>query len=141
MKIFLLINALGVLITASCLSFTVTVGKQGGLTASIKRGSVVYNQFCLACHQANGGGVPNLNPPLIKTKFVLGNKKELAKIILKGLSGEIEISGEVYNNVMPPHNFLTDQQIADVLTFVRNSFGNKASAVTVAEVKAQRAKG
>ena len=111
---------------------------QDGLAASVKRGKLVYEQTCLACNQADGSGVPRLNPPLIKTKWVLGDKNTLINIVLKGLNEEIEVDGETYQNAMPPHNFLTDQQIADVLTFVRNSFTNKASAVTVAEVKKAR---
>jgi len=112
--------------------------------AAIARGKKVYEGTgtCLACHQPDGSGVPNMNPPLIKTKWVLGDKKALAKIVLKGLQGgEIEIDGDKFHNPMPPmESTLTDQEIADVLTFVRNSFGNKASMVTVAEVKAMRAK-
>jgi len=104
------------------------------------RGKKVYDMVCIACHQADGGGMPPMNPPLIKTKWVLGNKKELVKIVLKGLKGgEIEIDGDTFNNPMPAlETTLNDQQIADVLTYVRNNFGNKASAVTVAEVKAVR---
>jgi len=64
----------------------------------------------------------------------------LIDIVLKGLSDPLEINGEEYNNPMAAHDFLTDQQIADVLTYIRNSFGNKAGVVTVAEVKKQRAK-
>jgi mono/diheme cytochrome c family protein len=107
--------------------------------ASITRGKKVYETYCLACHQADGTGVPRLNPPLVKTSFVLGEKKMLIGIILNGLDEEIEIDGDVYNNVMASHDFLKDQEIADVLTYVRNSFGNKASAVTPAEVAAVRA--
>lgn len=106
------------------------------------RGKKVYESVCIACHMADGAGMAPMNPPLIKTKWVLGDKKQLVKIVLKGLKGgEIEINGDTFNNPMPPlEATLDDQQIADVLTFVRNSFGNKASGVTVAEVKAQRAK-
>ena len=117
-----------------------TVSRQGDITASIKRGEVVYTQTCLPCHQANGRGVPNLNPPLVNTKWVLGAKEDLIKVILKGMTGEIEVNEETYNNNMPPHEFLTDLQIADVLTYVRNSFGNKASAIKEAEVTSVRAK-
>ena len=97
--------------------------------------------YCLACHQPDGTGVPNLNPPLVKTKWVLGDKKQLAKIVLKGLKGgEIDIDGDQFHNPMPPQeSVLSDQEIADVLTYVRNNFGNKASLVTVAEVKTVRA--
>jgi len=109
-----------------------------GFNSSLVRGKVVYTSYCLPCHQADGGGVSNLNPPLIKTSHVLGNQSKLISILLKGLNQEIEIDGEVYSNPMPAHNFLTDLQIADVLTYVRNNFGNKASAITPAQVKALR---
>jgi len=88
---------------------------------------------------ADGSGVPGLNPPLIKTQWVLGDKKKLINIVLKGFNDPITIDGEDYANPMPAQAYLTDQQIADVLTYVRNSFGNKATPVTAAEVKAQRA--
>jgi mono/diheme cytochrome c family protein len=107
---------------------------------SVERGSKVYAAVCMACHQPDGLGVQRMNPPLVKTKWVLGDKKALAKIVINGLKGgEIEIDGDDFHNPMPPQGTqLNDQQIADVLTYVRNSFGNKASAVTIAEVKAAR---
>lgn len=113
---------------------------QGGVDkASVERGKKIYETYCLACHQADGSGVPGLNPPLIKTKWVLGEKNQLITIILKGMDEPIEVDGEEYNNVMASHAFLKDHDIADVLTFVRNSFGNKASGVTATEVKTVRA--
>jgi len=120
-----------------------TKPQAGGIKASVERGQKVYDAKCLACHQADGMGVPRMNPPLTKTKWVLGDKKALVKIVLNGLKGgEIEIDGDDFHNPMPPQaGQLTDQQIADALTFVRNSFGNKASAVTVADVKAARGAG
>jgi mono/diheme cytochrome c family protein len=114
-------------------------GKAAG-QASMDRGKQVYLEQCLACHQADAGGVQNMNPPLVKTKWVLGDKTTLVQVVLKGMTGEVDINGDTYHNVMAPHSDLTDQQIADVLTYVRNNFGNKASAVTAAEVKAIRAK-
>jgi mono/diheme cytochrome c family protein len=77
---------------------------------------------------------------LIKTPFTLGDKKKLIQIIIKGKSDPVEIDGEIYTNPMPAQVLLKDQEIADVLSYVRNSFGNKASMVTLAEVKAMRAK-
>jgi mono/diheme cytochrome c family protein len=109
------------------------------MAASLTRGAVVYKNVCITCHQADGGGVPNMNPPLIKTTYVLGDKARLAHIVLAGLAEPIEINGDDYKQHMPAQAYLTDQQVADVLTYVRNSFGNKASAVQVAEVKAVRA--
>ena len=122
-----------------CAGFTTTSIQQGGTAASVARGKQVYTQVCLSCHQADGGGVPNMIPPLIKTKYVTGDKKQLINIVLNGLQGDVEVNGDFYHNVMPPQSTLTDQQIADVLTFVRSSFTNKATAVKVTEVKAMRA--
>ena len=113
---------------------------QNKLAGSIDRGKKVYTERCLTCHQADGGGVQNMNPPLTKTKWVLGDKVQLIQIVLKGLSTGVEIDGDSYHNVMASHADLSNLQIADVLTYVRNSFGNKAKAVTEADVKSVRAK-
>jgi mono/diheme cytochrome c family protein len=113
---------------------------QDELKASIERGKTIYENTCLACHQINGSGVPGMNPPLKKTKYVLGDKKALINIVLKGLDQELVVNDETYNNVMPAFASLNDKEVADVLTYVRNSFGNKASKVTEAEVKKVRAK-
>ncbi|MEJ7666236.1 MAG: cytochrome c [Hymenobacter sp.] len=110
------------------------------LTATLARGQKVYKNVCITCHMADGGGVPNMNPPLIKTEYVLGDKARLSHIVLAGLAEPIEIDGNEYKQHMPAQAYLTDQEIADVLTYVRNSFGNKASMVRVAEVKAVRDK-
>lgn len=115
-------------------------GKPSSGEGDIARGKIIYEKTCLVCHQSKGEGVFRMNPPLIKTPWVLGEKTRLISIVLKGLDEEIEVGGEVYFNPMPAQAELTDQEIADVLTFVRNSFGNKASAVNAAEVKAVRAK-
>lgn len=106
-------------------------------TAVKSPGQLVYEQNCLTCHQASGSGVPNLNPPLRETDWVLGDKTRLINVVLKGLQGQ-EIEGDIYDNAMPAHDFLTDIQIADVLTYIRSNFGNKASEITADEVKAAR---
>jgi len=108
--------------------------------ASIERGNGVYERECLSCHQADGGGVPHLNPPLFENTDVVGDKKKIISIVLNGLSDRLPIDGEYYSNSMAAHNYLSNQQIADVLTYIRASFGNKASAVTADEVKAVRDK-
>lgn len=121
-------------------SSTILFGQTNSVNESIKRGKTVYDKVCLSCHMADGGGVPHLNPPLIQTSYVLGDKNKLIGIVLHGMTDRIPIEDEYYSNSMAPHNDLTNQQIADVLTYVRNSFSNKASAVTVAEVNAVRTK-
>jgi len=102
-------------------------------------GQLVYENYCLACHQEDGSGVPNLNPPLIQNEWVLGDSARLIKVVLNGLKG-VEVAGESYSNEMPSHDFLSDKDIANVLTYIRKSFGNKASAITPVMVKMQRAK-
>lgn len=108
--------------------------EQKDFKESYQRGKVVYGKVCVTCHQPDGDGVPRMIPPLSKTKYILGSKEKLVHILVKGLNEEIELNGEFYNTPMPAQPQLTNQEIADVLTFVRNSFGNKAAAVTVAEV-------
>jgi mono/diheme cytochrome c family protein len=111
------------------------------MAASIARGKTVYLQRCMVCHQADGGGVPKLNAPLDGSSAVNGTDvAKLIKYIVKGLNDRIEIDGEFYANAMPAAADLTDQQIADVLTFIRRSWSNKAAAVTVAQVKQTRSK-
>ncbi len=106
---------------------------------SMERGKKVYDQYCMSCHMQDGTGVPRLNPPLVKTSYVIGDKTTIIEIVLKGFDAQVEIEGEYYQNTMAPHDFLTDEQIADVTTYVRNSFGNKASVIVPADVKAVRA--
>jgi mono/diheme cytochrome c family protein len=114
--------------------------KAGGVSAIVMaRGKAVFGKTCITCHMADGLGVPNMNPPLVKTTFVLGDKAKLVKIVTGGLNEPIDIGDNTFSGVMPAQDFLKDQEIADVLTYVRNSFGNKATAVTVAEVKKARA--
>lgn len=107
--------------------------------AATANGKALYKQYCMSCHQENGSGVPRMNPPLIKTDYVLGDKTRLIRVLLLGLNDEVEINGEYYSNPMPSQEALKDEEIAAILTYVRNSFGNKASAVTTAEVKKVRA--
>ncbi|WP_421828835.1 PQQ-dependent sugar dehydrogenase [Larkinella sp.] len=101
-------------------------------------GSKVYGVYCAACHQRNGRGDSQRFPPLADSEWVLGDKTRLIEVLLKGLEGPIEVKGQSYNNVMPQHDFLKDEDISEVLTFVRQSFGNSASAVSADEVKAVR---
>jgi mono/diheme cytochrome c family protein len=108
------------------------------VSASLTRGEVIYKAHCLVCHQADGGGVPNMNPPLINTSWVIGNKGRLIKAVLNGFTEKTDIDGQAFSNTMPPQNFLKDQEIADVLTYIRSGFSNKASAVSISEVKLAR---
>ena len=106
---------------------------------SIQRGQAIYKAHCLACHQADGGGVGTLNPPFVQ-QWAGGEKSRIILMILKGSVGKVEIDGDTFSNTMPAQPTFNDQQIADVLTYVRKNFGIKASVVSAAEVKAVRAK-
>jgi mono/diheme cytochrome c family protein len=111
------------------------------LAASAARGKTVYLQRCMVCHQADGGGVPKLNAPLDASSAVNGSDvSKLIKYIVKGFADRVEIDGELYSNAMPAAADLTDQQIADVLTFIRSNWSNKAGPVTTLQVKQTRSK-
>jgi len=111
------------------------------VAASAARGKTVYLQRCMVCHQADGGGVPKLNAPLDGSSAVNGSDvSKLIKYIVKGFADRVEIDGELYSNAMPAAADLTDQQIADVLTFIRSNWSNKAGPVTSLQVKQTRSK-
>ncbi len=101
-------------------------------------GKLVYDTYCLACHQSDGHGVPTMHPPVAENPTVTGDKQKLIEIILEGQSGRIIVNGEVYNGIMPPQKHLTDKQIADLLTYIRSNFNNEAGPVTEDEVSGVR---
>jgi len=119
------------------------------LQQQIDAGKEVYMKaaagggMCFTCHQPNGVGLAGQFPPLAGSDWVLGDKDRLIKISMYGLMGEIEVNGVKYNNVMAPPGIppgsLTDDQIANVLTYIRNDWGNSASAVSAEEVATVRA--
>jgi nitrite reductase (NO-forming) len=109
------------------------------LAEQIKLGKTLYGRTCFACHQSEGQGVPNAFPPLAKSDYLNANIDRAINAVLHGLSGEVTVNGKKYNNVMTSQN-LTDEEIADVLTYVYNSWGNNKTVVTPAKVKALRAK-
>lgn len=103
------------------------------------RGRQVYSQTCFVCHQPNGVGVPDQIPPLAKSDVLMGDTTGVIKGVLQGRTGELTVNGKKYNGTMIPFANLSDQQIADVLTYVRNSWGNRdPNAVTVAQVNSTR---
>lgn len=97
--------------------------------------NAVYKKYCLVCHQADGSGVPGMYPPLGKGSWTGKDPKELVLILTKGLKGKVEVNGESYNSEMPAQVQLTDEEIADVLSYVRSNFGNSFDPVDVELVK------
>jgi mono/diheme cytochrome c family protein len=113
---------------------------EGEALALFTKGAAIYkaDASCITCHQANGGGLDASQfPPLAGTDWVIGNEERLIKIVLHGLYGPIEVLGKEYPGQVPMTaygNMLNDEEIAAVLTYVRNSFGNEASAITPDQV-------
>ena len=105
----------------------------------MKRGAAVYARTCIACHQPTGMGLPPVFPPIANAPIVVGNPELPIKFILQGLMGPITVNGTTYNSMMPPVAGVTDADVADVLTYVRQSFGNKGNPVSADQVKAVRA--
>ena len=101
----------------------------------VQRGKAIYEQTCLPCHQADAGGVPGMNPPLRKSPYVQGATTKLIGIVLQGLNDGVEIDGDTYSNPMPAFSgVLKDQEIADVLSYLRSHFGNKAGPISKPQV-------
>jgi glucose/arabinose dehydrogenase/mono/diheme cytochrome c family protein len=108
------------------------------VNASQGRGSELYLQYCATCHQAQGGGVPGQFPPLADSAWATGDKGRLIRTVLHGVQGPIVIDGQRYDEVMPGHAFLEDEDVALLLTYVRNAFENVADPVHEAEVRLVR---
>ncbi|EPR74312.1 putative nitrite reductase [Winogradskyella psychrotolerans RS-3] len=93
------------------------------LTASIERGKITYNDMCITCHLPNGEGVPRAFPPLADSDFLRENQTESIKAAKYGMSGEIVVNGITYNSTMAPLG-LSDKEVADVINYINNSWGN-----------------
>ncbi|YCM47095.1 cytochrome c (plasmid) [Verrucomicrobiaceae bacterium 227] len=109
-------------------------GKSDLQTSSVD-GEKIYTQSCLACHQANGQGIPGAFPPLAGSDWVSGNPDRLSALVLHGLMGPIKVNGVDFNGAMPPWGItLDDASIAAALTYVRSSWGNDSPPVEAAGV-------
>lgn len=104
----------------------------------IERGTKVFLTSCFACHLATGEGIPGVFPPLADSDFLNADKDRAIRIVTKGLSGPITVNGKTYNNVMPPQTQLNDTEVADVITYVLNSWNNKGGTVSPNDVKRAR---
>ena len=112
------------------------------VTDPLALGKKIYNGNCANCHHADGAGQPGMYPPMGGSALVVGSKERLAAILLQGLAGSLTVNGGAYGSaVMPAWNSsLTDDKIANVMTYIRASWGNKANAATEDEVSKARTK-
>ncbi|PRY85133.1 PQQ-dependent sugar dehydrogenase [Mongoliibacter ruber] len=108
------------------------------VSEDLEKGAQLYTQHCLTCHGPDGKGAEGLIPPLAATEWVTGDKGRLIRVMLQGLSEEITVNGLDYHQEMPSYRHLSDEEIAEILTFIRNSFGNNAGAVIPGEVFEER---
>jgi len=115
--------------------------KAGKLTLEdqIKAGQQLFNGTCSVCHQASGEGLPGVFPPLAKSDFIAADPKRPIHVVLGGLNGKVTVNGKDYTSVMPPMSQLNDDEVANILTFVLNSWGNPGGHVDAAEVARARA--
>jgi mono/diheme cytochrome c family protein len=93
------------------------------LEESINRGKLVYDDMCITCHMADGKGVPKAFPPLANSDYLRENQNKSITAVKKGMSGKIVVNGVTYNSVMAPLG-LSDQEVADVVNYINNSWGN-----------------
>lgn len=107
--------------------------KAKNLAERIEFGKQIYNKSCFACHQADGQGLDGAFPPLAQSDFLNADVNRAINVVLNGLSGEITVNGKTYNNVMP-RQILTDEEIANVMTYIYNSWNNKGGEITPAMV-------
>jgi nitrite reductase (NO-forming) len=105
----------------------------------VKAGEVLFKGTCSACHQDTGAGIANVFPPLAKSDYLLADRKRAIGVVLNGLTGPVTVNGATYNSVMPPMSQLNDDEVANILTFTLNSWGNAGGVVTAKDVAQVRA--
>ena len=111
--------------------------KTYNLQERIELGKQIYNKTCMACHQGSGEGMPNAFPPLANSDYFKTDPNKAISAVVHGLSGEITVNGKKYNSVMPKQA-LSDEEVANVLTYITNSWGNGKQEITPAMVKSKR---
>ena len=105
----------------------------------ISAGGVLYNGTCSVCHQQNGEGLAGVFPPLANSDYLMADTRRAIEVVLNGLTGPVTVNGSDFNSVMPPMSQLNDDEIANILTFVLNNWGNEDGVVSSDDVAAVRA--
>ncbi len=117
----------------------IPVIKSSGTTEKVAEeispGRGIYGRYCLTCHQADGSGVPGMYPPLVKAEKITGPADDLVRIILFGLEGPIGADGITYAQVMPAQDFISDVNIVLLVNYLRETWGEDGTEITVDDVK------
>ncbi len=122
----------------ACLGGAALANPAGPAPDSRPPGQRLYGEHCLSCHQADGGGVPNMQPAIAGGTWVKGDARALALFVMSGGFDSASRKDSIVGNVMPPFRQLADADLAEILTYIRQKFGDGASPVTAAEVAEAR---
>lgn len=117
--------------------FSFSQKQTSDLKESVARGKEIYIAQCMSCHMEGGEGIEDVYPPLAKSDYLMKDKARSISTVIHGLSGEIVVNGKTYNMEMTAFD-LSDQEVSDVLNYIRNSWGNKGESVMPEEVSAAR---
>jgi len=109
------------------------------LEGQVNAGKALFAGTCSTCHQPDGKGLAGVFPPLAQSDYLAKGNAELIKVVLNGLSGPVTVNGQDYNSVMPPMSQLTDDEVANILTYALNTWGNSGGRVSEDEVTQVRA--
>ena len=121
MKLLLPALFCGVIFTSTYLA-----NQDNELVKSIERGKAIYNETCITCHMGKGEGVPGSFPPLVKADYLIKTPEKAIHAVKFGLQGEIRVNGKDYDNMMPNPG-LSNDEIADVMNYIKNSWGNTSN--------------
>jgi mono/diheme cytochrome c family protein len=129
-------------IVCLCAALSGGCGDSTGKSAAagkLEAGKKIYGQYCAACHQTDGSGVPDMQPDLRSNAVVKGDDKTLIKVVLEGPAQVLPAERERYSNVMPPFSTLSDEDVAALLTYLRKQYGDGTSVIDAPQVAAVRA--
>jgi mono/diheme cytochrome c family protein len=134
-------NKITITFSAICMLLTAAALQDNDLEASKLRGEKLYIGLCAGCHKPDGSGYTEnrMSPPLAKSDYLLKNKANGIQVVLFGLTGKVVVNDIEYNRTMPPIKW-TDQELSDVLNYVRTSWGNEAPFIAASEVAEAREK-
>src|SRR6187399_1755261 len=130
-----------VLVTGLTILSYSSIAQSADLKASMDRGKEVFASYCITCHMENGEGIESVYPPLAKSDYMMADRKRSILQVMNGVSGEMKVNGVTYNGEMASFG-LSDEEVTDVVNYIRNSFGNKdkGGPVKPADVSALRTK-
>lgn len=111
---------------------------QNELTKSKERGMTLYKSMCIACHMEDGKGVANAFPPLAKSDYLMADIDRSIKVVLNGANGEMKVNNKSYYGSMIGYKHLSNQELADIMNYIRNSWGNTGEIIKPSAIEKNR---